>query len=338
RSMSRRDALRISAGVGIGAAFGVGVGVELLRRAGLQRVRETRVQMGTLVTLTVVHPESAAARMMVERAFAEMERLEAQLSRYRPDSAVGRLNKTGRLEAAPAALVDVLTLGLDVSRRSRGAFDVTVAPLVELHTRTFERTGAPPRDQDIRRALDYVGYQGLKVVGRQVGLADPRMQISLDGVAKGFIVDRTVSRLSRDGAERVLVDAGGDMASGGVGVESEPWTVGVQHPRSAQSLIGRVELQGGSIATSGDYLRHFTPDRRHHDILDPRTGRSPVQASSATVIAPSAAEADALSTASLVLGAVDGIAMIDAYRDAEALLVSKNDGRVTSRGMVERLG
>jgi len=336
--MSRRDALRISAGVGIGAAFGVGVGVELLRRAGLQRVRETRVQMGTLVTLTVVHPESAAARVMVERAFAEMERLEAQLSRYRPDSAVGRLNKTGRLEAAPAALVDVLTLGLDVSRRSRGAFDVTIAPLVELHTETFERTGALPRDEDIERVLDYVGYQGLNVAGRQVDLADPRMQISLDGVAKGFIVDRTVSRLSRDGAERVLVDAGGDMASGGVGVASDPWTVGVRHPRRREALVGQIQLGGGSIATSGDYLRHFTPDRRHHDILDPRTGRSPVQASSATVIAPSAAEADALSTASLVLGAVDGIAMIDAYRDAEALLVSKNDGRVTSRGMVERLG
>ncbi len=336
--MSRRDALRISAGVGIGAAFGVGVGVELLRRAGLQRVRETRAHMGTLVTLTVVHPESGAARAMVDRAFAEMERLEAQLSRYRPDSAVGRLNKTGRLEAAPAALVDVLTLGLDVSRRSRGAFDVTIAPLVELHTETFKRTGALPRDEDIERVLDHVGYHGLSVAGRQVELADPRMQISLDGVAKGFIVDRIVSRLSKDGAERVLVDAGGDMASGGVGVASDPWTVGVQHPRRTEALVGRIQLQGGSIATSGDYLRHFTPDRRHHDILDPRTGRSPVQASSATVIAPSAAEADALSTASLVLGSVDGIALIDAYHDAEALLVSKDNGRVTTRGMVERLG
>lgn len=336
--MSRREVLRISAGVGIGVAFGTGIGAELFRRAGLQRVRETRAQMGTLVTLTVVHPDRAAAREMVDGAFAEMERLEGQLSRYRPDSAVGRLNETGRLEAAPAALVDVLTLGLDVSRRSHGAFDVTVAPLVELHTRTFERTGAPPRDRDIERVLDYVGYQGLKVAGRQVGLADPRMRISLDGVAKGFIVDRTVSRLSRDGAERVLVDAGGDMASGGVDVASEPWTVGVQHPRRTEALIGRIQLQGGSIATSGDYLRHFTSDRRHHDILDPRTGRSPVQASSATVIAPSAAEADALSTASLVLGPADGIALIDAYRDAEGLLVSKDDGRVSSRGMVERLG
>ena len=128
------------------------------------------------------------------------------------------------------------------------------------------------------------------------------------------------------------------MASGGIAVAHSPWTVGLQDPRRPEALIGRVQLEGGSVATSGDYLRHFTPDRRHHDILDPRTGLSPDQVSSATVVATSAAEADALSTASLVLGVVDGIALLDAYGDAEGLLVSKDGGRVSSRGMDSRLG
>ena len=338
RSISRRDALRITAGVGLGVAFGAGVGAELFRRAGLRRIRETRMQMGTVVTLTVVHPDGAAARAMVTSAFEEMERLESILSRYRRESAVGRLNRAGRLDAPPRALVEVLTLADQVSRRSAGAFDVTIGPLIDLHVDAFRTSGMPPAEREIDRVLARVDYRGLDVDGERVELAEPGMGVSLDGIAKGFIVDRTVGHLVAGGAERVLVDAGGDMASGGGGIGVDPWTVGVQHPRSGEDLVGRVRLDGASIATSGDYLRHFTPDRRHHDILDPRTGRSPDRVSSATVVASSAARADALSTAALVLGPEDGVQLIDRLDDAECLLVAKDGTRVTSRGMIGRLG
>ena len=339
RSISRRDVLRITAGVGLGAAFGAGVGIELLRRAGLHRTRETRVQMGTLVTLTVVHPDGDEATAMVDRAFAEMERLEAIFSRYRADSALGRLNETGRLVRAPVELVDVLTLAHDMSRRSGGAFDVTVGPLVELYRASFERHASPPSDGDVRRVLAYVNYQGVTIDEDVIHLADERMKISLDGIAKGFIVDRAVARMTGDGAERVLVDAGGDMTSGGSGVVGDPWTIGIQDPRASDELVGRLQLDGAGVATSGDYLRHFTPDRRHHDIIDPRTGRSPEQLSSSTVMAPTAVEADALSTALLVLSPEAGLALVDAYGEAECLLIPKEGGTgIRSRGMSSRLG
>ena len=339
RSISRRDALRITAGVGVGAAFGTGLGIELLRQAGLRRVRETRTQMGTLVTLTVGHPDGDEATAMVDRAFAEMERLEAIFSRYRADSAVGRLNEAGRLVGAPRELVDVLTLAHDMSRRSGGAFDVTVGPLVELYRASFERHALPPSDCDVRGVLDYVNYQGVTIDGDVIRLADERMKISLDGMAKGFIVDRAVARMTDDGAERVLVDAGGDMTSGGSGVVNDPWTIGIQDSRASEELVGRLQLDGAGVATSGDYLRNFTPDRRHHDIIDPRTGRSPEQLSSSTVLARTAVEADALSTALLVLSPEAGLALIDAYGEAECLLIPKEGGvQIRSRGMSSRLG
>jgi thiamine biosynthesis lipoprotein len=337
--MSRRDALRITAGVGIGAAFGIGIGVDVLRRAGLHRVSETRIRMGTGVTLTVVHEDPEVAGAMVGRVFGEMERLEAILSRYRPDSAVGRLNTSGFLEAAPRELIDVLTLAVDVSRRSRGAFDVTVGPLVNFYHAWFDVERVPPAAADVEPLLGFIGYRGIMIRGEEIRFERPGMGISLDGIAKGFIVDRAVACLTENGAERVLVDAGGDMTSGGPGLSEDPWTIGIQHPRRADELMGRVQLEGGSIATSGDYLRHFTPDHLHYDIVDPRTGRSPDVLSSATVLAPTAAEADALSTAILVLPPRDGLALIDEYEGADCLLVPKSGQKpLWSNGMAARLG
>ena len=337
-SISRRDVLRITAGVGLGAAFGLGVSREALWRAGLHRVSETRVQMGTLVNITVVHPDNAGAHEMIDSAFLEMERLEAVLSRYRPDSAVGRLNAAGLLEHAPSPLIEVIELALEVSRRSSGAFDVTVAPLVELYGSTFDRQGRPPTDREIDETLSYVGHDGVVVTGSTVTLEDRRMAISLDGVAKGFVVDRVVDQLSAKGAQRVLVDAGGDMASNGSSGRDEAWTIGIQHPRRTEATIGRVQLIGGGVATSGDYFRSFTPDHRHHDILDPRTGRPAKELSSASLLASSAMIADALSTAALVLGPVDGIDFIDGFQGAEGILVSKDGSQLLSKGMGKRLG
>jgi len=337
-SISRRDILRITAGVGLGAAFGLGVSREAFWRAGLHRVSETRVQMGTLVNITVVHPDNAGAHEMIDSAFLEMERLEAVLSRYRADSAVGRLNAAGLLEHAPSPLIEVIELALEVSRRSSGAFDVTVAPLVELYGSTFDRLGRPPTDREIDETLSYVGHDGLVVTGSTVTLEDRRMAISLDGVAKGFVVDRVVDQLSAKGAQRVLVDAGGDMASNGSSGRDEAWTIGIQHPRRKEATIGRVQLSGGGVATSGDYFRSFTPDHRHHDILDPRTGRPAKELSSASLLASSAMIADALSTAALVLGPVDGIDFIDGFQGAEGILVSKDGSQLLSKGMGKRLG
>ena len=211
-SISRRDVLRITAGVGLGAAFGLGVSREALWRAGLHRVSETRVQMGTLVNITVVHPDNAGAHEMI-------------------DSAFGRVNAEGLLEHAPSPLIEVIELALEVSRRSSGAFDVTVAPLVELYGSTFDRLGRPPTDREIDETLSYVGHDGLVVTGSTVTLEDRRMAISLDGVAKGFVVDRVVDQLSAKGAQRVLVDAGGDMASNRSSGRDAAWTIGIQHPR-----------------------------------------------------------------------------------------------------------
>jgi thiamine biosynthesis lipoprotein len=273
--------------------------------------------MGTVVTITVLHPDRTAAAEMVRMTFNEMSRLEAILTRHDRDGVVYRLNRDKRLGSAPPEVIEVLTVARTVSERTDGAFDVTALPLLEVLERSFAERGGPPTDREVDRARSLVDYRGIEINGREVALR-PEMSVTVDGIAKGFIVDRTRDLLHELGAQRVLVNAGGDIAAmdldGGA-----PWTVAIQNPESPESPAEMVQLRGGSIATSGDYMRTFTNDRRYHHILDPRSGRSADAAASVSVLHRSAMWADALSTAYMVLGPEAGSAVQRQYADHEAL-------------------
>jgi thiamine biosynthesis lipoprotein len=330
-SVKRRDALRITALAGVSLALGGGLTLEIIRQAGLHRSRVTRSQMGTLVTVTVVHPDAPTARAMVDQAFGEIERLESLLSRHRPTTPLARLNREGTLPDAPTELAQVVERALEYGRLSDGAFDVTVAPLLELYTAGYwQESATPPAEAQIASALARVDYRSVRVDGSAISLARPGAAITLDGIAKGYVVDRAVATLVGAGAEHVIIGASGDMAAGGA--DDEPWQVGVQDPRVATGVLGVLELTGECVATSGDYMQTFTPDRRLHHIIDPRTGRSPEHTSAVTVVAPTAMDADALSTTAFVMGPEKGLALLEQLEGVEGLIVTKGQEQLTTKG------
>lgn len=331
--ITRRQALRITAVSGASLAFGGGVVAGLWRRASLHRVSETAIQMGTVVTVTVVDPVRDAARALVRTAFGEMERLEGIFSRHRTDTPMARLNDSGSLRGTPSELLEVMHRATAYSDMSGGAFDVTMAPLLALYTTHLDATGQMPSAAEIDAALALVDYRRVRIDDDAVTFEDPRMSVTLDGIAKGYIVDRTVAKLVAGGAERVLVNAGGDMASGGSGSTDDPWTIGIQDPGDADVPLDVVRLDGNCIATSGDYMQAFTADRRHHHIIDPRTGRSPDHTSSVSVVTNSAMDADALSTTAMVLGASEGLALLDQLEDTEGVIVTKTGERLETAGL-----
>ena len=335
RTVSRRDALKIVAVAGVSVAFGGRLTMSLLKEAGLHRVSQTRTQMGTLVTLTVVHPDEASARAMIVLAFSEINRLESILSRHRYDTPVSLLNRTGRLDRVPNELALVVADSEVMSVRSGGAFDVTVAPLLSLVESSFLRDGRPPSDDSVERILELVNHKAFRIENDVMSFERPGMSVTLDGIAKGFIVDRTKDVLLRAGAERVMVNAGGDIATAdGSGIN--PWTVGVQDPDDEQGIVTVVRLDGVSLATSGDYMQSFTNDRTHHHIVDPRTGRSPKEVASVSVVHPSAMWADAYATALLVMGTADGMTMVEASEGVDGLFLNKQGERTASSGFAAR--
>lgn len=321
-SISRRDWLRITAVSGVAVGLGGALSMGALEALGLRRVRQTRVRMGTVVTLTVVHEDGDAAARLVERAFAEMERLEGILSRYRPESAVGRLNRLGALEGAPPELLEVIETSRRVHIASDGAFDVTVGPLVDAYAVAAREGGrSRPSEAELSEALERVGLDKLTVDGAFVRFGVEGMALTLDGVAKGYIVDRTSDLFVRGGMMKVLVNAGGDIrAHDGSG--RDPWTVGVQDPDDTDSALRMVRLTSGSIATSSLPMRAFVHDRSHPQIIDPRTGEPAGGVRAVTVRAESAMVADALSTGLMILGPDNAPAL-----EYEALFVLA-DGRL----------
>ncbi len=263
--------------------------------------------MGTQVELLLDTEPSTESRHALDRAEAEFERLEALLSRFRPDSELWALNRRGALEAGPE-LVDVTRLALEARERTDGLFDPTVhdALVAAGYDRTFDEVvadGPPPGPQRCGG--------GVRVDGSRIEL-ERGFCLDLGGIAKGYAVDRAARMLV--GTAPCLVNAGGDLACYG-----RPWPVGVETSDGRVTL----ELDRGAIATSGrDRRRWRRGGTEAHHLIDPATG-APAGGDflRVTVVANTAVEAEVLAKA-IFLGAPAA---------SPAVLVT-NDGRTIFAG------
>jgi thiamine biosynthesis lipoprotein len=284
----------------------------------------TRFKLGTSVTVTVCGGGEPEDRAAVAAVFRTIDGLEPVLSRHRPDSEVSRLNLTGRIHGPSQALLEVLDSARRVSDASVGAFDVTVLPLLEQYRR-HRAAGALPPTAVIQQALRLVDYRLIQASQTQIELGRAGMGVTLDGIAKGYVVDRGTAILRSRGYEHVLVEAGGDLRACGTAAADRPWHIGVQAPRRGLGhVLTRLALHDRAAASSGDYMQPYCADLRHHHIVDPRTGYSPPELAAATVVGPDAMTADALSTAVMILGPDEGLAFVERWSGAEALVVGKN--------------
>ena len=323
---NRRQVLRIMAAAGIaGGLCGLGWARGQKR---IRTIREGRVLMGTQINLIVHGPDENRCRQAVDDTFDRMASLSAVLSRHDPASELARLNREGKIDTASPALQAVLALAGDISRATGGAFDVSVLPLLALYSR-----GQLPLPEDLVATRALVDYRGIKTRDGGVELDRPGMGLTLDGIAKGYIVDEAVAVLRASGFASVYVEAGGDLMVTGAKPDRTPWRIGIRQPRPDSGPMLVLSLANNlAVATSGDYFQAFTDDLRHHHILDPRTGMSPPGLASATVTAPSAALADGLATAAMVLGAEGAKAALARFTGCEGLFVGKDLGRTATPG------
>lgn len=288
--------------------------------------QESAFLMKTYVRFQIAdrNGEQAAAQ-----ARAAMERVEGLLNRYSPTSDVARV------QGAPGqwVAVDPLTArAMETARlwgqRSGGLFDVTLGRLIDLYD--FGGEGRVPSAQELEAALPHVGYDMWTVQGTQAQVSNPEAVLDLGGLHKGFAVDLAAEELKRLGVQNALVDIGSNMYALGPRPDGKPWRIGVQHPRKPGEVMLVLPLEDRAVSTSGDYQQTFTRDGvRYHHILDPRTGRPAQGAASVTVLAPTAAEADILSTTLFVMGPEQGLKWLEAYPQIDAVFVTA-DLRVLS--------
>lgn len=307
--------------VGAGAALGAGARLWNAVPDDWQRRTRTAWALGSNVSITIAHRQRAVLDDALDAAFAALEQVDALMSLYRPESQVSRLNRDGRLDTPHPLLVEVLRESLELSRRTEGAFDVTVQPLWTLYSRA-EKQDAVPDAKEVARTQRRVNWRQIELSPNSIALREGG-EITLNGIAQGFAADRARQALQDHGIEHALVDTG-EIATRGGKETGAAWTVGIQHPRQPDTFLSLAKLAGRCLATSGDYATPFRADLQDHHIFDPRTGRSPTQLASVSVAAPNAAQADGLSTAVFVLGAERGLELIRSTPETDALLVLKD--------------
>lgn len=256
---------------------------------------------------TSYHVKYAATRNLDAEILAELQRVDSALSMFKEQSTLSRFNNNQPYEEN-TMFDEVMRLSLQISEETNGAFDITVAPLVNAWGFGFKnRDNVSPALIDSLR--QFVGYRQLSLVGKRYRKADPRLAIDMGAIAKGYGVDRVAQLLAKKGCTNYMVEVGGEVVVRGKNAEDQLWSLGINRPiedstQTDQSLQAIIRLTDKGVATSGNYRNfYYKGGRKYAHTIHPHTGY-PVEHSllSATVIAPTCAQADAYATAFMVMG------------------------------------
>lgn len=336
RQVSRRRFVWLLGGVGgsLGAgAFGLGRFAphdKYSSEGELKEVGRKSWALGSDVSITVLHRDATVGKAAIEAAFNELELIEDVMSIYRPTSQLMQLNRDGKLDDPHPYLVEILKAAQRLSFQSDGAFDVTVQPLWEVYDQANRRNELPT-SAELATARSRVGWNKLHVTPSQIRLDGQGSAITLNGIAQGFAADRVAAVLRKHEVSNALIDTG-EINSLGAKANGEQWNVGIQHPRDVEAFVSIAALAGRCLATSGDYATKFSDDYRHHHLLDARTGHSPAELSSVSIVAGTALTADALSTAVFVMGPEAGLRLVERTAGVDALLILKDGSSMATAG------
>jgi thiamine biosynthesis lipoprotein len=294
--------------------------------------KESRPLLGTTVSV-----EAEGDPSVLAAAFAAAEEMEKKFSLYLPQSELSDVNRRAG-EAAVAVSEDLwklLVRSREIGRMTRGAFDITVGPLMRSWGFFPKREGRVPAEDEIAAARANVGWDKIVLdpAARTVRFSRPGVELDLGGVAAGYAVDRMIDALKASGVRNAMIDAGGDIYCLGERPGGGPWRIGVEHPRREGELLGVLELADRAVTTSGDYRNYFIRSKkRYSHIMDPRSGR-PVESSVAetSVTAPDCLTADALATALFVLGPEEGMAVLSEHTEWGGIVVVEEEGEVSVR-------
>lgn len=291
--------------------------------------------MGTAISVELWCEFKTAGEAAIDAVMAEMHRIDRAMSPHKPTSELSIINRDAANSAVPLSseMFALLHRAQQFSELSGGAFDLSFAAVGRL----FDyRSGKRPDSATLARAREAVGYRKLllNAQDRTLRFAVPGMCIDLGGFAKGYAVDRACTLLRARGITHAHVSAGGDSRVMGDRC-GRPWSIGVRDPRRPGEVVAVLPLEDTSISTSGDYERFFDEgDVRHHHLINPFTGESPQQIRSVTVLGEDGLSTEAFSKMVFVLGLQEGMRLIEAQGDMDALVVDAAGVLHYSRGLL----
>jgi thiamine biosynthesis lipoprotein len=264
----------------------------------------------------------------VTKAFDEIGRIESLFTAHEEGSPVWTINHSpaSTIEVEPEIYRMIVT-SESLWKLTGGSFDAGLEKLI--HAWGFDGEEPHlPSDVEIREALENSGFDKLQLLDGLKIHREADVGFDFGAVAKGYAVDRAVDVLRKAGVREALVNAGGEVKGIGNG-----WVIGIQHPRNPGELVGRMKLNGLSVATSGDYQKYFESNGiRYHSIMNPFNGYPARGIRSVTVIHPECATADGIATAVFVMGKDKGMKLVEELEPAEAMIIDDSGGVTLSSG------
>ncbi|MGM0567639.1 MAG: FAD:protein FMN transferase [Elusimicrobiota bacterium] len=278
---------------------------------------ETRLMMGTHFSIKVDGDGNASD--LIDKAFESMEEIYKKFSHIDQSSPVYQFNNHS-VPIEEREIVNLVERALLINQKSRGAFDITVYPLIKLWDYDKENPSIPEKDE-VETNLKAVGGDKVKISKGKVVKSRDEVEIVFGAIAKGYAVDAAAETLRAKKVQSALIDAGGDIYALGK-FSGRKWRVGIRHPRDG-SIMDIVEVSDLAVVTSGDYENYFYyKGKRYNHIIDPRTGFPSDELASVTVISPSAASADAWATAFFVMGTDNALEKAEKLAGVECMLVT----------------
>ncbi len=250
--------------------------------------------LGAGAKMHLIGIDRSGADPIFQAVAAEITRLEAIFSLYRPDSAISRLNREGALHAPPGELLQICSLSSALHRASQGAFDPTIQPLWRLAAEAAAN-GERPADADVARTRTLIGWTAVRYDAARIAFDRPGMAITLNGIAQGFITDRIAEMLRGSGLTDVLIDIG-EIRAWGLAPDGTPWSAGIATPE-AGCCADRITLSDRALASSATFGTVMDAAGKQGHIFNPMTGGTGAPTRQVSVSAPRADLADGLSTA-----------------------------------------
>ncbi len=296
-------------------------------------IKESRILMDTFAEIKCV--STRGEDEAIDSAFKEMERIERVFSKFKEDSEVSKINNiAGRqIVKVENEVFKLIEDSIRYSEMSDGSFDITIAPLMEVWG-FVKKEARLPKDSELKEVLPLVNYKNIQLdrENKSIGFRQSAVKIDLGGIAKGYAVDRAKEVLKQNGINSALINLGGNIYAFGNPPGRDFWRIGIQHPKERDRIFLTLKLKDKGVSTSGNYERFFELNgKRYCHIINPKTGMPVEWVLSVTVIADTAEEADALSTAIFVMGWEKGFEMIDRLKGISAMVILED--RVSKEGL-----
>jgi FAD:protein FMN transferase len=291
--------------------------------------------MDTTATITIYHQNLKYLKEIENLAFFELERINKYYSPYGNDSLVYLLNKEKKINIEYFLdnnldrdlfyeLYYLINESIYYSIISNGSFDITVQPILDLYSYSFNELKRPPTEEEILENKKKVGYNLIILNETEIILLN-NTKITLGAIAKGYAIDKAIDIIKENGINNALINIGGDIKAIGLKDGKEKWSIGLINPENTNQQISMFKISNKAVATSGNYQRYFDKTKKFHHIVNPKTGYSTQGITSVTIISNDTISADAIATSVYVMGLKDGINLINSLADVEGLIIDSED-------------